>query len=175
MEKIKGQFQPLLGQAIASIARVALDTPDSDPSPMMDTLLLTLKDGRNFELLVEQGHVQFEELQTANLFAGFELEPNEQLVGYPVHPVAPLPQTIESLTETWAGEENSQFLVAVSLWDKNNAHIISVCTEGDEAELMSLEALRQRMDEMVFSYGFLSHQLYSSARQSQDIGVLRSA
>jgi hypothetical protein len=173
MGKVKGQFQPLLGQSIASIARVALHTED-DPSPMMDTLLLTLKDGRNFELLVEQGHVQFEELEADQLFTGFELEPDEQLVRYPAYPVAPLPQTIESLTETWAGEETSQFLVAVSLWDKDNAHILSVCTEGDEAELMSLEALRQRMDEMVFSYGFLSHQLYS-ARQSQELRVLRSA
>jgi hypothetical protein len=174
MGKVKGQFQPLLGQAIVSIARVALAT-ESDPSPMMDTLLLTLKDGRNFELLVEQRQVQFEELETNKLFAGFELEPDEELVSYPAYPIAPLPQTIERLTETWAGEENSQFLVAVSLWDKNNAHIISVCTEGDEAELMSLEALRQRMDEMMFSYGFLSHQLYSSARPSQNLGVLRSA
>jgi hypothetical protein len=173
MGKVKGQFQPLIGQAIASIARVALDT-EGDLSPMMDTLLLTSRDGRNFEVLVEQGHVQLEELEGDNLLAGFELESGEQLVRYPTDPVTPLPQTIESLTETWAGEENSQFLVAVSLWDKDNAHILSVCTEGDEAELMSLEALRQRMDEMVFSYGFLSHQLYS-ARQSQDLEVLRSA
>jgi hypothetical protein len=174
MGKLKGQFQPLLGQAIASIARVALDTPDSDPSPLMDTLLLTLEDGRNFELLVEQGQVQFEEIQPTHLFAGFELEPHERL-SYSALPIAPLTQTIESITETWAGEEDAQFLVAVSLWDKNKAHIISVCTEGDEAEIMSLEALRQRMDEMVFSYGFLSHQLYSSARPAQGVAVLRSA
>jgi hypothetical protein len=180
MGKIKGQFQPLLGQsvlgsAIASLARVALTNPGSPPAPMMDTLLFTLEDGRNFELLIGQSNVQFEEIQTANLFAGFELEPDDQLVIYPIHSIAILPQTVESLTEIWAGEDNSQFLVAVSLWGKNHKHIISVCTEGDEAELMSLEALRQRMDEMVFSYGFLSHQLYPSARSSPDVAVLRSA
>jgi hypothetical protein len=174
MGQVKGQFQPLLGQTIASIARVAIDTK-GNLSPMMDTLLLSLKDGRNFELLVEQGHVRFEKLEADALFIGFELEPDEQLRRDPTDPVLPLPQTVESLTETWAGEENSQFLVAISLWDKNNAHIISICTEGDEAELLSLEALRQRMDDMVFSYGFLSHQLYSSPRQSQDLDILRSA
>jgi hypothetical protein len=43
MGKAKGQFQPLLEQAIDSVARVALATPDSDPFPIMGTLLLTLK------------------------------------------------------------------------------------------------------------------------------------
>lgn len=37
MGRLKGQFQALLGQTIASLARVAL-TQDNKLSPLMDTL-----------------------------------------------------------------------------------------------------------------------------------------
>ena len=143
------QFQPLLGQTLVAIARVALVTPNSAPSPLMDTLLLTLEDDRIFELLVGQDWVRFEEVQDERLFAGFELEPGEQLGICPIAPITLLPQTIENLTEVWAGEGDERFLVAVSLWGKDSAHILSVCTEGDEVELMGLEELRQRLDAIV--------------------------
>ncbi len=163
MGRLKGQFQALLGQTIASLARVAL-VQDNDASPLMDTLLFTLTDSRNFELLVEQDTVQFQELSATNgLFAGFELEPREQLVVSPSEKIAGISQTVGSLTEIWAGSGETEFLVAVSFWDQNKHHIISVCTEGDEAELMNLEELRQRIDDMIFSYGTLSHQLYTGA------------
>ena len=164
MGRLKGQFQVLLGQTIASLARVAL-AQDNDTSLLMDTLLFTLADSRNFELLVDQNTVQFEELSATNgLFVGFELEPSEQLVVCPSEEIAVMQQTVASLTEIWAGKGETEFLVAVSFWDRDKHHIISVCTEGDEAELMKLEELRQRIDDMIFSYGTLSHQLYTSAR-----------
>ncbi|GAA6619774.1 hypothetical protein [Scytonema sp. NUACC26] len=165
MGKLKGQFQALLGQTIASVARVAL-AQDNDTSPLMDTLLFTLTDSRNFELLVEQDTVKFEELSTTNgLFAGFELEPREKLAILPSEEIAGIPQKVASLTEIWAGKGETEFLVAVSFWNRDKQHIVSVCTEGDEAELMNLEELRQRIDDMIFSYGTLSHQLYTSARE----------
>ncbi len=171
MGRLKGQFQALLGQTIASLGRVAL-VQDNDVSPLMDTLLFTLADSRNFELLVEQDTVQFKELSTTNsLFAGFELEPKEQLVVCPVEEIAGIPQTIGSLTEIWAGKGEKEFLVAVGFWNQDKHHIISVCTEGDEAELMNLEELRQRIDDMIFSYGTLSHQLYTSARENTESSV----
>ncbi len=170
MGRLKGQFQALLGQTITSLARVALQ--DKDLSPLMDTLLFTLADSRNFELLVEQDTVKFEELSlTNNLFAAFELEPSEQLIACPCTEIAGIPQTIASLTEIWAGKEETEFLVAISFWDRDKHNIISVCTEGDEAELMNLEELRQRIDDMIFSYGTLSHQLYTSPREIKDTAV----
>ena len=67
-----------------------------------------------------------------------------------------------SLTEIWASKGETEFLVAISFWGQDKNHIISVCTEGDEAELMNLKELWQRIDEMIFTYGTLSHQLYTS-------------
>lgn len=171
MERLKGQFQPLLGQTITSLARVAL-VQNNEVAPLMDTLLFTLTDSRKFELLVEQGTVKFEEVSlTNNLFAGFELESSEQLIAYPCTEIAEIPQTIASLTEIWAGKGETEFLVAVSFWDRDKHNIISVCTEGDEAELMNLEELWQRIDDMIFSYGTLSHQLYTSSREIKDTAV----
>ena len=175
MGRLKGQFQALLGQAIASLARVAL-AQDNAPSPLMDTLLFTLADSRSFELLVEQDTVKFKELSAiSGLFAGFELEPNEQFVICPLEEIIVRPQTATSLTETWAGKGETEFLVAVSFWDRDKHHIISICTEGDEAELMNLEELRQRIDDMIFSYGTLSHQLYTSAREDTGSAVSLAA
>ena len=171
MGRLKGQVQALLGQTLASLARVAL-AQDNVPSPLMDTLLFNLADSRSFELLVEQDTVNFKELSaTSSLFAGFELEPSEQLLSFPLKEIALRPQTVASLTEIWAGKGESEFLVAVSFWDRDQHHIISVCTEGDEAELMNLEELRQRIDDMIFSYGTLFHQLYTSAREDTGSAV----
>ncbi|MEH1854653.1 MAG: hypothetical protein V7L11_23950 [Nostoc sp.] len=165
--KLRGQFQALLGQTIASLGRVAL-VQDNEPSPLVDTLLFTLTDRRNFELLVEQDTVQFQELSNINgLFASFELEPGEQLVVYTLEEIVGIRQTVASLTEIWAGEGETEFLVAVSFWDQDKHPIISVCTEGDEAELMSLEKLWQRVDDMIFSYGTLSHYLYTSTKKTK--------
>lgn len=167
MGKLKGQFQSLLGKTLASLGRVAL-VQDGEPSPLMDTLLFTLTDSRNFELLVEQDTVQFQELSAIDgLFASFELEPDEQLVVYSLEKFARVPQMVASLTEIWAGEGETEFLVAVNFWDEDKHPIISVCTEGDEAELMSLEEFWQRVDEMIFSYGTLSHYLYTSTKETK--------
>lgn len=172
MGRLKGQFQELLGQTVTSLARVAL-AQDNELSPLMDTLLFTCSNGRRFELLVEQDTVKLEELFLTNeLFASFELEPSEQLTAYPCTEVSRIPQTIVSLTEIWAGSGETEFLVAISFWDSDKNHIISICTEGDEAELMmNVEELWQRVDDMIFSYGTLSHQLYTSAKDLQDNSV----
>ena len=79
MGRLKGQFQALLGQTVTSLARVALVAQDNKLSPLMDTLLFTCN-SRNFELLVEQDTVKFEDISSTNdlLFASFELEPSEQ-------------------------------------------------------------------------------------------------
>ncbi|BAZ10594.1 hypothetical protein NIES4071_24170 [Calothrix sp. NIES-4071] len=172
MGRLKGQFQALLGQTVTSLARVALAQNDN-LSQMMDTLLFICNNNRTFELLVEQDTVKFEELSSTNdLFASFELEPNEQLIPSPCTGIAKIPQTIASLTEIWAREGETEFLVAISFSDENKNHIISVCTEGDEAELMiNLEELWQRTDDMIFSYGTLSHQLYTSPKDIKDTAV----
>jgi hypothetical protein len=163
MGQLKGQFQVLLGQTIASLSRVALSQGD-DVSPLLDTVLLTLGDRRKFELLVEQNTVKFEEiLLPQNLFASFELEPDEQFVIDPsMDKMLERPQTIASLTEIWAGEPEHEFLIAISFWNPEQHHILSICTEGDEAEIMNLAAIRQRLDDTMFSYGRLSQQFYSS-------------
>jgi hypothetical protein len=164
MGRLKGQFRELLGQTVTSLARVSL-LQDNELSPLMDTLLFTCCNGRRFELLVEQDKVKLEELSPTNdLFASFELEPSEQLTVYPCRSLTRIPQTIVSLTEIWAGSGETEFLVAISFWDSDKNHIISVCTEGDEAELMlNIGELWQRVDDMIFSYGTLSHQLYTGA------------
>ncbi len=168
MGRLKGQFQALLGQTVTSLSRVAL-AEDNKLSPLMDTLLFSLADSRKFELLVEEDTVKFEEISLTNdLFASFELEPSEQLIACPPEEIATIPQTIASLTEIWAGKEEKEFLVAISFWKQDKNHIISVCTEGDEAELMNLEELWQRIDDMIFSYGTLSHQLYTITRDIKD-------
>jgi hypothetical protein len=162
MDRLKGQFQALLGQTITSLARVAL-AQDNKLSPLIDTLLFTCSNSRKFELLVEQDTVKFEELSsTKDLFASFELEPGEQLIACSSEEIARIPQTIISLTEIWAGKGETEFLVAISFWGQDKNHIISVCTEGDSSELMNLKELWQRIDEMIFSYGTLSHKLYTS-------------
>jgi len=163
--RLDRQFHVLLGQTITSIDRVAL-AQDDKRSLLMDTLLFSLTDTRRFELLVQQDTVRFEELPvTDGLFADFELESGEQLMVCPTEELdVKLPQTVASLTEIWASNgEKSQFLVAISFWDRTRHHIISVCTEGDSAELMTQEELRQRTDDMVFSYGNLSYRLYTSS------------
>jgi hypothetical protein len=172
MGRLKGQFQALLGQTVTSLARVAL-FKDDNLSQMMDTLLFTCSNNKRFELLVEQDTVKFEELSPTNdLFISFELEPNEQLLACPCTEITKIPQTIASLTEIWAGEGETEFLVAISFSDENKNHIISVCTEGDEAELMiNLEELWQRIDDMIFSYGTLSHQLYTSSKGIKDTAI----
>lgn len=169
MGRIEGQFQVLLGQTIASIARVALVQNDTR-SLLMDTLLFNLADSRRFELLVRQDTVRFEELPVIDgLFADFELEPDEQLIVCSSEEFyVKLPQTVASLTEIWASDGETKFLVAISLWDRIRHHIISVCTEGDCAELMTLEKLRQRTDDMMFSYGNLSYRLYTSSKEIQE-------
>ncbi|MBR8839111.1 MAG: hypothetical protein DSM106950_35210 [Stigonema ocellatum SAG 48.90 = DSM 106950] len=169
MGRLDGQFEALLGQTIASVDRVAL-AQDDQSSLLMDTLLFSLTDTRRFELLVLQDTVRFEELPVTNgLFADFELEPGEQLMVCPTEEFdLKLPQTVASLTEIWASDGDTKFLVAISFWDHTRHHIISVCTEGDSAELMSLEELRQRTDEMVFSYGTLSYQLYTSYKEIKE-------
>jgi len=83
-----------------------------------------------------------------------------------------LPQTVASLTEIWASDGESQFLVAISFWDRTRHHIISVCTEGDSAELMTQQELRQRTDDMVFSYGNLSHRLYTSPFEIKETAMI---
>jgi|GEM_PF-2416950 hypothetical protein len=172
MGRLKGQFQELLGQTVTSFARIAL-VQDNELSPLMDTLLLICSNGRKFELLVEQDTVKLEDLSVTNdLFASFELELGEQLTVSPCRSVYRVPQTIVSLTEIWAGSGETEFLVAISFWDKEKNHIISVCTEGDEAELIiNLEELWQRVDDMIFSYGTLSHQLYTSTKEISDTTV----
>jgi hypothetical protein len=171
--RLEGQFQVLLGQTITSIGRVALVQNDL-PSLLMDTLLFNLTDTRRFELLVRQDTVRFEELPLTNgLFADFELEPGEQLKVYPTEKFdVKLPQTVASLTEIWASDGETKFLVAVTLWERTRHHIISVCTEGDSAELMTLEELRQRTEDMVFSYGNLSYRLYAQAFEIQEIAAI---
>lgn len=166
MGRLDGQFQVLLGQTITSIDRVALVQNDL-PSLLMDTLLFCLTDTRRFELLVQQDTVRFEELPVTNgLFADFELEPGEQLIVYPTEEFdVKLPQTVASLTEIWASDGETKFLVAISFWDHTRHHIISVCTEGDSAELMTQQELRQRIDDMVFSYGNLSYRLYTFSHE----------
>lgn len=154
MSRLKGQFQALLGHTVTSLARVALVQQGNNLSPLMDTLLFTCSNSRKFELLVEQDTVKFEKLSPTNdLFASFELEPDEQLIACPSGEIARIPQTIMSLTEIWAGKGETEFLVAINFWGQGKNHIISVCTEGNEAELMNLSQLRQRIDEMIFSYG----------------------
>jgi hypothetical protein len=172
MGRLKGQFQELLGKTVTSLARVVL-VQDNELSPLMDTLLFTCSNGRKFELLVEQDTVKLEDLSLTNdLFASFELEPSEQLTVSPCTEVYGVPQTIVSLTEIWAGSGETEFLVAISFWDRDKNHIISVCTEGDEAELIiNLEELWQRVDDMIFSYGTLSHQLCTSAKEISDTAV----
>ena len=99
MGRLKGQFQALLGQTITSLARVAL-TQDNKLSPLMDTLLFTCCNSRNFELLVEQDTVKFEELSPTNnlLFASFELEPSEQLQQFSIKPATKVnPKTKPSI------------------------------------------------------------------------------
>ena len=94
------------------------------------------------------------------------------VIACPCTEIDKIPQTIASLTEIWAGKGETEFLVAISFWDGDKNHIISVCTEGDEAELiMNLEELWQRVDDMIFSYGTLSHQLYTSAKEIPDTAV----
>jgi len=179
MEKLTGLFHDLLGQTIVSLARVALiqdGEQDDHGSPLMDTLLISLSNDITFELLVEQDSIRFEPLQTLeDLFVGFDLEPTEKLAIDASEKIAMLPQPVDSLTEIWAGEANAQFLVAVSFWNEYKQHILAVCTEGDEAEIMTLDGLRQRLDEMLFSYGRLSQQLYSSQPKSHAVGFPRSA
>jgi hypothetical protein len=178
MERLTGLFQDLLGQSIVSLERVILiqtDEPDASSSPLMDTLLISLGSNVIFELLVTQDSIRFERLQTPeDLFAGFDLDLAEKLAIATEEGFIMRPQRVDSLTEIWAGEADTQFLVAVSFWDKHKQHIISVCTEGDEAEIMTLDEVRQRLDEMLFSYGRLFQQLYSN-QQSYDVPVLRSA
>jgi hypothetical protein len=179
METLTGLFHDLLGQTIVSLARVTLiqnGEQDDRCAPLMDTLLISLSNDVTFELLVGQESIRFEQLQTLeDLFAGFDLEPTEKLAIATSEKIAMLPQQVDSLTEIWAGEANTQFLVAVSFWNEYQQHIISVCTEGDEAEIMTLDGFRQRLDEMLFSYGRLSQQLYSSQPQSHPVIVPRSA
>lgn len=177
MGRLDGKFQALLGRTITSLNRVAL-AQDDEPSLLMDTLLFSLMfsltDTRRFELLVQQDTVRFEEIAGTNgLFADFELESGEQLIVCPTEEFdVKLPQTVASLTEIWANNGETKFLVAISFWDHTRHHIISVCTEGDEAELMSLEELRQRTDDMVFSYGNLSYRLYTSSKEIKETAVI---
>ena len=166
MARLTGLFHPLLGQTIVCFARVTLiqDIEQSqDKSPLLDILLITLNEEAVFELLVEQEAIRFEKLPTPeSLFASFDLEPHEKLAIDPAATIPILPQSVTSVTEIWAGEASTQFLVAVQLWNERKQHIISICTEGDEIEIMDLDSIRQRLDEMLFSYGYLSQQLYST-------------
>lgn len=162
MSRLKGQFQTLLGQTVTSLDRVAL-AQGNKLSPLMDTLLFTCSNSRKFELLVKQDTVKLEELSVTNdLFASFEIEPGEELIACSSKQIATIPQIIVSLTEIWASKGETEFLVAISFWGHDKNHIISVCTEGDEAELMNLKELWQRINKMIFTYGTLSHQLYTS-------------
>jgi hypothetical protein len=139
-------------------------------------IVVSVENRPRFELLVEQNSIRFEALfNDEALFCSFDLEPGEKLAIAPTESTARLPKRVGSVTETWAGVADDEFLVAIDLWDERKQPILSICLEGDEAEIMNLEALRQRLDEMLFSYKHLSQQLYSVSLSSEQIGLPRSA
>lgn len=153
----------ILGHTIVSLARVGLfDT--GEHVPLMDTLLFTLADGRRFELLTEQTETLFKEVSTM-LFAGFELEPDEILVETCLNEEIniDLPLFVTHLTEIWAHSGTEKFVVAIILRDATRQLSLSICTESDEIELLSIEELQHRvMSSMRFYYPHLESHNYST-------------
>jgi len=64
-----------------------------------------------------------------------------------------LPCSVASITEIWASEEATRFLVGVILWNADKKPCVSIWTETDEIEVVDIEYLRQLIDQMSFSYG----------------------
>lgn len=161
----------ILGNTIVSLTRVGLQE-DGVPTMLMDTLLFTLADGRKFELLTEQADTCFKEVSTLKehlgLFASFELEPDEVLVEMcelNEETTIRLPITVKHISEIWANEGEDKFLVAIILSDPAGQPALSICTESDEIELLSFDALQHRIKyTMRFYYQHIEYNKYSQKR-----------
>ncbi len=161
-------FKNLIGQTVTAVSRLALKS-STNTQTLMDTLVLTLSDGRYFEFIGGQANFRLAEiLDESKFIADFELEPGETLkLSHLKAKNLNKSFVIAGVTEVWAGEGETRFLVAVIFSDENRKPLLSICTETDELEIMSVKALRSRIEEMPFYYGSVQHLWYAEHPQNQ--------
>lgn len=149
-----------INQTVTSVLRVAIEM-DGSSEILVESLVLTLSDGREFEVLVDQASVFVRQITPdEGLFASFELEEGESLRRTELDFQVDVPFTIASVTEIWSGQEMSSFLTAIVLWDSNRNALLSLCTETDELEVLTIDELWLRINEMPFHYGSVLHLWY---------------
>lgn len=155
----------LIGKTVVSLSRVVLENEQANYSAVMDdTLVFTVSNCSRFELLTGHSSVLFKEVpRGANFFTDWELEEGDRLLSQEGLFDAPLalPFTVDSITEFWVGEEKKRFLAGAILWNANREAVLSIYTETDEIELISMARIKSLIDEMPFIYGSVESLWYN--------------
>lgn len=166
MSKIKTTkclLDKLLGKTVASLSRVQLINEIAKYSTVMDdTLVFLLSNNTKMQLLTGQNSVFFKEIpKGATFFTDWELEEGDKLILPETEAWQAVPFTVDSITEFWAGDFESQFLAGAILWNANREAVLSIYTETDEIDLMSTGRLKSLIDEMPFIYGSVEWRWYN--------------
>ena len=156
----------LLDAEIADLSRILSEDVTLGQSYVAKAaLVLTLADGRRFELLTGQSITRLALLSdTQSLFLGYETDPDEQLslcdlTGELFDEPPALPLRVGQVTEVWAEEGQQAFLVALLVAESaGSLPGLNVCTESDEIEVMTHEQMQERLEKIELSYsGFTRH------------------
>lgn len=145
----------ILGEHLVGINSIVIEDTFGKHKPD-DTLVFRLKDGRRFQLIVDQTNKVFREMMDNNdieLWGEYdridlkEFEPidigdwllEDGLV-------------IKQISEFWANDGNKQFLMGVILADPSEGKDLSILTGGTEVELVSKDMFYTVLKEMAFPY-----------------------
>ena len=160
----------LVGADVVSLSRIVSEDATLEQTYVAKSaLVLTLADGRRYELLTGQSVTQLTQLtEVQGLFLGYEIDPDERLslcaLTNELFDEPPdLPLRIGQVTEVWAGQGQEAFLVALLVAESiGSLPRLNLCTESDEIEVMTHTQIHQRLNDIELSYPSITHCSYGT-------------
>lgn len=160
----------LVGTDVVSLSRILSEDATLEQSYVAKSaLVLTLADGRRYELLTDQSVTQLTQLtETQELFLGYETDPDEclslcALTNELFDEPPELPVRIGQVTEVWAGQGPEAYLVALMVAESaGSLPRLNICTESDEIEVMTHTQMQERLKDIELSYSDIRHRSYET-------------
>ena len=168
-------LESILGAEIVGLSRILLENAVLGQRFVdQSALVLSLADGRRFEIITGQSETRSFELSAARPPVLVDLDdpapvPDPDyhlslvpLTGERFDRAPPLPIRVRQVTEVWAGEGDKAFLVAITVQGTSGDResCLDLCVETDEVEVMTAAELSDRLTEIRRGYGAVDYRHY---------------
>lgn len=141
-------FKMLISKKTIALHRVAVINSSKNRQRIECTgaLIFRFEPNMLFELIVGQASAQMISVSDERqILSDFELDEDEVCQLVDLEPEAVIydpPFVVDSVTEWWAGPNDSKFLVGAVLWGAKRIPLVSIYTEGDDIELITFDKLK---------------------------------